>query len=80
MGLPGSSLRVLGVEVRMFSMCSLTSSLSNIYLHTSMMTCLGFVFISWAILFSIISRDKETLSRLLLGEVNVESTSSVGRG
>ena len=43
-----------------------------------MMTCLGFDFISWVSVFSRVSRDREALSRLLLGEVKVESTSSGG--
>ena len=64
----------------MFSMCIFDSSISNIHFHTSMMTCMCFVIISWSSLFFIFSMYREVLSRLLLGDGNVESTSSVGGG
>ena len=46
--LPGSFLRVSYMKVRMLSRYSLASSVSEIHFHTSMITCLGFAFISWA--------------------------------
>ena len=78
--LPKSSLRVVQMVVRMLSMYIFYSSLSDIHLRNSMISCLGFVFISWASLFSLFSRDREALSRLLLEEGNMESNSSVGEG
>ena len=59
-------------------MWRITSSLSAIYLETSRITCLGFVIISWAILFSRFSRDEERLSGLLQGDGNEVSNSSEG--
>ena len=73
--LPGSPSRVVQMEVSMLSMYIFASYLSSIHLHTSMMTCLGFVIISWEIFFFRFSRDRDTLSRLLLGDVNGVSTS-----
>ena len=78
LGFPWSSSRVVQMEVSIFSVCSFISYLSYIHLHTSIINFLGFVFMSWAILFSVFSRDMEALSMLLLGEENMESTSSVG--
>ena len=63
----------------MLSIFIFDSSLSDIHLHTSMMTCLGFVFISWASFFSISSRDREVLSRMILVEINLEPIISIGR-
>ena len=42
------------------------------------MNCLGLSVISWAIFLSNFSRNREGLSRLLLGDRNVKSTSSGG--
>ena len=44
------------MEVRMLFMYSFASFFPEIHLHTPMMTCLGFVFISWASSFFIFSR------------------------
>ena len=79
MRFPGPPPRVETMEVRMFSICIFSSSLSDTYLHTSMITYLWFAFIPWASVFSRVSRDREALSRLILDEGKVESTSS-GRG
>ena len=43
------------------------------------MTCLGLSVISRESLLSNVSRDREALSRLLLGDENFEYTSSEGR-
>ena len=45
------------MEVRILSMYRCDSSLSEIHLHASMMTCLGFVLLSWAISFYKFSRE-----------------------
>ena len=50
------------------------SSILDIHLHTSMMTCLGLYVIYWASLLSNFSRDIEGLSGLLVGDGIVEST------
>ena len=52
LGLPGSSSRVVQMEVRFFFMYRFASSLSAIHLQASKTTCLGFVVISWASLLS----------------------------
>ena len=52
MGLPGSSSRVVQMEVRFIFMYRFASSLSAIHLQASKTTCLGFVVISWASLLS----------------------------
>ena len=56
---------------------SFASSLSEMHFHTSMMTCLGLVFVSLAVSFCIFLREGGLLSGLVLGEVNVESTSGL---
>ena len=56
LGFPGSLSSVVQMDIRMLSMYSFAYSLSDIHLHTSMITCLVFVFISWASFFSIFSR------------------------
>ena len=58
----------------MFYRYSFTSSLSGIHFHTSMITCLGFVFISWESSFCILSREGGDMSGILIGEGNLEST------
>ena len=62
----------------MLFMYSFASFFPEIHLHTPMMTCLGFVFISWASSFFIFSRGGRELYRILIGEVNVESTNDLG--
>ena len=44
------------------------------------MTCLGLSVISWASSLYNFSRDRERLSRLLLGDGNIESNISGGGG
>ena len=77
--LPRSSAMVVQIGFSILSMCSFASSLYDIHLHNSMITFLVFVFISWASFFSRFYRDREALSRILLGEVNLESNNSAGR-
>ena len=60
----------------MLSIRRLAPSFLDTHLHTSKMTCIGLVVISRASLFSRLSMDREALSRLLLVDWNVESTSS----
>ena len=64
--------------VKMLYMWRITSTFSDIYLHTSKITCLGFVIISWESLFSRFSRDGEMFYRMILGGGNGMSTSSEG--
>ena len=66
-GYPGSSLRVDTMEVMMLSMCIFSSCLSDIHLHTSIITCLGFVFVFWSSVFSGVYIDREEFSRMILG-------------
>ena len=80
LGLPGSLSRVYTIYVRMFSMCIFASYLSDTHLHTSIINCLGLVFISWESVFFRVSRDREALYRLILGEGKEDYTSSRGGG
>ena len=66
------------MEVIILSRYSFASSISDIHLNTSMMTCMGFVFIYWASYFYIFSREGGDISGLILGEVNIESTNALG--
>ena len=76
-GLSGSLAIVSHMEVIILSRYILASSLSDIYLHTSMINFLGFVLISWASSFSRFWREGRYLARLLLEEVNVESINAL---
>ena len=66
------------MEVIILSRYSFASSISDIHLNTSMMTCMGFVFIYWASYFYIFSREGGDISGLILGEGNIESTNALG--
>ena len=65
------------MEVRMFSRYILVSSLSDIHLHTSIITCLGFVFISCASSFYRFLREGREMAVIILGEGNLESNNSL---
>ena len=69
--LHGLLLMMEHMEVKMLSKYSFTSSHSDTHLHTSVMTCLGLVFISLIIPFYRYPREGGLLSGILLGEGSV---------